>query len=233
LNELSSAPGHGPVGRIRRITRDELPIDTVELARYLIGRVVVHERPEGRVSGRIVETEAYPIGDPACHAFRGMTAANCSLWLDRGHAYVYFIYGSSYCLNVASETAGVGAGVLLRAIEPLDGIELMERRRRTTRRLDLARGPGRLAAALAVDRQHDGVDLVGDSSLWLGAIDVAVGDLGLSGRIGLSREAERPLRFYEAGNPYVSGPKRLRGNLQDRPAVADGSSGAGVSNPVG
>jgi DNA-3-methyladenine glycosylase len=139
-----------------------------------------------------------------------MTAANRSLWLDHGHAYVYFIYGSSFCLNVASETAGVGAGVLLRAIEPLEGIELMERRRRTTRRLDLARGPGRLAAALAVDRQHDGLDLVGGGSLWLGEIDPAVGDPGISGRIGLSREADRPLRFYEPGNEHVSGPRRLR-----------------------
>jgi len=150
-----------------------LPIDTIELARYLIGRVVVHDLPEGRVSGRIVETEAYPIGDPACHASRGLTGANRSLWLDHGHAYVYFIYGSCFCLNVASEVAGVGAGILLRAIEPLDGIELMESRRGTTRRLDLARGPGRLAAALAVDRQHDGVDLVGSGPLWLGALDAA------------------------------------------------------------
>jgi DNA-3-methyladenine glycosylase len=180
------------------------------LARYLIGKVIVHDLPEGRTSGRIIETEAYPVGDAAGHAFRGKTQANRSLWLDRGYAYVYFIYGSCFCLNVASESAGIGAGVLLRALEPLEGIALMERRRGTTRRLDLTRGPGRLAAALAVDRQQDGVDLVAGGPLWLGKIDRGVGTIAVSGRIGLSREAERLLRYFEVGNPYVSGSRRFR-----------------------
>jgi DNA-3-methyladenine glycosylase len=192
----------------RRLARVDLPIDTVELARFLIGKVVVHDLPEGQSSGRIVETEAYPIGDPACHAFRGMRQANRSLWLDRGHAYVYFIYGSSYCLNVTSETEGIGAGVLIRAIEPLEGIDLMIERRGTTRQEDLGRGPGRLAAALAIDRRLDGMDLFDGGPLWLGTIDRSVGEIAVSGRIGLSRESDRPLRFYEAGNRFVSGPRR-------------------------
>ena len=99
-------------------------MDTVKLARYLIGKVVVHDVAAGRLSGRIVETEAYPIGDPAGHAFRGKTPRNSSLFLGRGHAYVYFVYGSSFMLNVTSEVRGVGGGVLLRALEPLEGIEL-------------------------------------------------------------------------------------------------------------
>jgi len=205
--------------RIRRLRRAELPVDTVELARYLIGKVVVHDLsgepngPKGRLSGRIVETEAYVVGDAAGHAFRGPTPRNRSLFLERGHAYVYFIYGSSYCLNVSSELPGVGAGVLLRALEPLDGIALMRRRRGTARRRDLARGPGRLAAALRIDLRCDGADLCADGPLWLGrALQQAsfIGPIGRSVRIGVTQEANRLLRFYERGNPLVSGPKRLR-----------------------
>ena len=92
-----------PLGRLRRLRRAELPADTVELARYLIGKVVVHDTDDGRLSGRIVETEAYPSGDSAGHAFRGETRRNRSLFLGRGHAYVYFTYGSSFMLNVTSE----------------------------------------------------------------------------------------------------------------------------------
>src|SRR5580692_10512321 len=97
-----------PGGRLRRLRRAELPVDALELARYLIGKVVVHDVAAGRLSGRIVETEAYPIGDPAGNAFRGKTPRNSSVFLERGHAYVYFVYGSSFMLNVASEVHGVG-----------------------------------------------------------------------------------------------------------------------------
>ena len=118
------------LGRLRRLRRTELPVDTVELARYLIGKVVVHmDAEDGRLAGRIVETEAYPVGDSAGHAFRGETRSNASLFLGRGHAHVYFTYGSSFMLNVTSEAVGVGAGVLLRAIEPIEGIDLMRRSR--------------------------------------------------------------------------------------------------------
>lgn len=210
---LARPVGAGP---IRRLTRDELPIDTVELARYLIGRVVVHDLPEGRTSGRIVETEAYPVGDAACHAFRGIRTANRSLWLERGRAYVYFIYGSCYCLNVTSEATGIGAGVLLRAIEPLEGLDLMQERRRVIRPVDLGRGPGRLAAALGIDRRQDGFDLFAGGPLWLGLNATPVGAIATSGRIGLSRESDRLLRYYESGNRYVSGPRRLLCGLPDR-----------------
>jgi DNA-3-methyladenine glycosylase len=136
--------------RLRRLRRAELPVDTVELAHYLIGKVAVHDTDDGRLSGRIVETEAYPVGDPAGHAFRGETRRNASLFLGPGHAYVYFSYGSSFMLNVTSEAVGVGAGVLLRALEPLDGIDRMQRLRGGAGLLDLARGPGRLAQAMQI-----------------------------------------------------------------------------------
>nr|WP_244642182.1 DNA-3-methyladenine glycosylase [Chelatococcus reniformis] len=182
------------------------------LARDLIGKLVVRELPEGVVSGRIVETEAYVVGDAAGHAYRGMTPRIRSLYLERGHAYVYLAYGVSYMLNVSSETPGIGAGVLVRALEPVDGIAIMQRHRGTERLRDLARGPGRLAQALAIDRRLDGLDLCRRGPLWLGrAVREAadVGDIGTSVRIGITREADRPLRFFVVGSPFVSGPRWL------------------------
>jgi DNA-3-methyladenine glycosylase len=195
--------------RIRRLNRKELPHDTVKLARFLIGKTIVHDLPHGRLSGRIVETEAYLADDAACHAFRGPTPRNRALFLAHGHAYVYFCYGAHYMLNVSSEPAGVGSGILLRAMEPLEGIEWMTRNRKTTQLLDLARGPGRLAVALRISPRLDGQDLCGTGPLWLGTPVRRVGRIGVSVRIGITKDAHRLLRFYEWGNPFVSGPKRL------------------------
>lgn len=197
------------VRRIRRLTRPELPVDTIELARYLIGKTLVHDSAAGRTSGRITETEAYPVGDAAGHAFRGQTPGNRSLFLRRGTAYVYFTYGSSFMMNVASERPGVGAGVLIRALEPLEGNELMRRRRGKSEEVDLTRGPGRLAVAMAIDKRLDGVDLCARGPLWLGTAGRPAGVIGQSVRIGLTREVERVLRFYERGSRFVSGPKWL------------------------
>ena len=196
--------------RIRRLRRAELPVDTAALARYLVGKMLVHDHPSGRIAGRIVETEAYVVGDAAAHAFRGETPRNRSLFLERGHAYVYFVYGCWYALNVSGESAGIGAGVLLRALEPIEGIQLMQRRRATKRLLDLARGPGRLAMAMAVDRTLDGADLCGTGPLWLGADRRPPALLGNSVRIGITREVHRKLRFFERDNAFVSGARGLR-----------------------
>ena len=185
-------------------------MDTVELAGYLIGKVVVHDVAEGRLSGRVVETEAYPIGDPASRAFRGKTPSNNSLFLGRGHAHIYFVYGSSFMLNVASEARGVGGGVLLRALEPLEGIGLMQRSRAAPGLIDLARGPGRLAEAMQIDLSQDGLDLCAAGPLWLAETTQHTGAIGRSMRIGLTRNVDRQWRFYERGSQYVSGPKRLR-----------------------
>ncbi len=191
------------------LTRSELPIDTATLARYLIGKVVVRALPEGVVSGRIVETEAYPVGDAAGHAYRGETRGNRALFLERGHAHVYLAYGVSWMLNVSSEAAGVGAGVLLRALEPLEGVPIMQANRGTARLRDLARGPGRLAKALRVDARLDGLDLCQQGPLWLAHGDAEPGEIGQSTRIGITRDADRILRFYVRGNPFVSGPRSL------------------------
>ena len=201
-------PGRRKDGHLP-LARPELPIDTVSLARYLIGKLLVRELPKGVASGRIVETEAYVVGDAAGHAYRGMTRRNRSLFLERGHAYVYLAYGTSYMLNVSSETPGIGAGVLIRALEPLEGIPIMQLNRGIERVRDLARGPGRLAAALRVERQLDGLDLCQEGPLWLGRDDHKPGKIGQSIRIGIARDADRLLRFFLSESPFVSGPKSL------------------------
>ena len=215
--------------KLRRLTRKELPCDTLELARFLIGKVVVHDLPKGRLSGRIVEAEGYPPGDPAGHHFRGPTPRNRSLFLRHGHVYVYFNYGMHFMLNVSSEPAGVGGGVLIRALEPLEGIALMQRNRKSTELLDLTRGPGRLAAALRIGRSLDGLDLFSRGPLWLGVIvpaksgktsGVAEVAVATAVRIGITHAADRPFRFYERGSPFVSGPKRL---LLPSPAKTKGT----------
>jgi DNA-3-methyladenine glycosylase len=191
------------------LDRSELPIDTVLLARFLIGKMLVRVLADGVAGGRIVETEAYVIGDPAGHAYRGITPRNRSLFLEPGHAYVYLAYGLSFMLNVSSEAPGIGAGVLIRAIEPMAGISIMERNRDTRQVRDLARGPGRLAQALAIDRRLDGIDLCQAGPLWLGSDGKASGDIGQSKRIGITRAADSLLRFYLRGERFVSGPQAL------------------------
>jgi DNA-3-methyladenine glycosylase len=203
---------HGPLP----LARAELPIDTAEFARFLIGKLVVRELPEGVASGRIVETEAYVVGDAAGHAYRGMTPRNRSLFLERGHAYVYLAYGVSFMLNVSSEAPGIGAGVLIRALEPVEGVSIMRQNRSVERVRDLTRGPGRLAQALRIDRSLDGLDLCEEGPLWLARDDRDPGqigeeEIGESVRIGISRDAERVLRFYLRGSLFVSGARALNG----------------------
>ena len=191
------------------LDRAEIPADTVQLARCLIGKMLLRQLDGGVAGGRIVETEAYGIGDQAGHAYRGITPRNRSLFLERGHAYVYLAYGISFMLNVSSEAPGVGAGVLIRAIEPGEGIPVMQRNRGATSLRDLARGPGRLCAALEIDRRLDGIDLCKDGQLWLGTDGRASGEIGRSKRIGTTRATESLLRFYVRGNRFISGPQSL------------------------
>jgi DNA-3-methyladenine glycosylase len=145
------------------------------------------------------------------------------MFLERGHAYIYFSYGNHFMLNVSAELPGVGGGILIRALEPLEGIAEMERMRGTDHLYDLTRGPGRLAQALHIDRSVNGVDLCAPGPLWLGEIaspgKTAPGAenmhldrqvrMGVSRRIGITRAAHRLLRFYERGSRFVSGTSRL------------------------
>jgi DNA-3-methyladenine glycosylase len=188
-----------------RLARRALPVATVDLARYLIGKVLVHQAAAGRLSGRIVETEAYPPGDPTGYARHGLTTSNAPLFAARGHAYVRMVYGTCLTLDLAAEDEGTGAAVLIRALQPLDGIDLMRRHCPRVREADLVRGPGRLCAALGIGRELSGEDLTASRRLWLerGRVPVAI---QVSTRIGLSRDQHRRLRFIERGSAFVSVP---------------------------
>jgi DNA-3-methyladenine glycosylase len=194
---------------LETISRENLPPDTVALAKFLIGKIVVRRLPEIAAACRIVETEAYLADDRASHGFRGRTARNAVMFGERGYAYVYLAYGVSYMLNVSSGAEGVGEGVLIRAAEPLSGVAAMQARRDGAAPRDLLRGPGRLAKALEIDRSLNGVDLCEQGSLWLAVDAAAPPDIAQSVRIGITKDAHRPLRFFASGSPFVSGPASL------------------------
>ncbi len=201
---LRLAPDWSP----RLLLRKDLPAKTLALAPFLIGKLLIHMSPEGMAGGRIVEAEAYPPGDAACHGFNGKTRRNRSLFLAHGHVYVYRAYGSAWMLNFSSETAGVGAGVLIRALEPLIGLELMRARRPQAKLRDLARGPGRLAAALGVDPAIDGTRIGARGPILL-ADDGFKARVGRSVRIGISRNVAPRWRYFRRGSLFVSGSRSL------------------------
>jgi DNA-3-methyladenine glycosylase len=194
---------------LRRLRPADLPIETRALAQALLGCILVRDSDEGITAGRIVETEAYLPTDPACHAYRGKSLRNATLFGPPHRAYVYQIYGTSFCFNLSSEPDGKGAGVLVRALEPLEGLELMRKRRATERVRDLCRGPGRLCRAFAIDRSLDGVSLFTHPHLWLASDDAFTMRVRRGPRVGVTRAADWRLRFYAAGNRYVSGAARL------------------------
>lgn len=179
------------------------------LARALIGVLLVRVLDRETLVARIVETEAYHPGDPASHAYRGETQRNRAMFGPPLHAYVYFIYGANWCLNVTSEEDGIGAAVLIRACEPVQGVATMRRLRgREVPDAHLLRGPGNVCRGMGIDGRLDGIDLMDEGALRL-AGGQAVGDLGTSTRIGLSRAASEPLRFYARGSPSLSGRRSL------------------------
>jgi len=179
------------------------------LARALIGTRLVRRFADGTCAGgRIVETEAYTPGDPSSHAFRGPTKRNRAMFGPPFCTYVYFIYGTAWCLNVTSEAERTGAAVLIRAIEPLYGRATMQARRGpNVAERDLARGPGRLCAALGIDGSFDGLDLETAADLFLAPAPPGEGVLPViaSARIGLSRAVDVEHRFSVAGSRWVSG----------------------------
>ena len=187
--------------------------DTVHVARDLLGKRLVRCSREGMTSGRIVEVEAYlHEDDPACHAARGCTPTNRAMFGPPGHAYVYPIH-SRYCLNAVTMERGEASAVLIRAVEPLEGVALMQRRRRRQSLLELARGPARLCEAFAVDRRLDHWDLTRGQRLWIcqGAdAEVSDEEIGQSVRIGVTAAHHLPLRYFVKRSPYVSGSRHGR-----------------------
>jgi DNA-3-methyladenine glycosylase len=181
-----------------------LPVPTPRAARALLGMTLVRRCNGVRLSGRIVEVEAYSQNDPASHSYGGkVTARNATMFGPAGRAYVYFTYGNHHCLNVVVGRKGFGAAVLIRALEPLEGIETMRRLRNGRPDRDLCRGPGRLTQALAVNLSHDGIDLFDSDVLWLetGRRPRRI-TTGL--RIGITRGTGRLWRFCDTESSCLS-----------------------------
>lgn len=174
--------------------------DAVELARAVLGRLVVREVDGFRLVGRVVESEAYARDDPASHAFRGPTSRNASMFGPPGHAYVYVSHGIHHCLNVVART---GSAVLIRALEPLEGLEEMRRRRGREAVTSLCSGPGRLCQALGITLADDGTDLTEGNGLWL-ARGRPVPDPMVTARIGITAAADVPWRFVVPGTAFAS-----------------------------
>jgi DNA-3-methyladenine glycosylase len=190
----------------RRLEREFFARPAPEVAADLLGKLLLRA-DEGLVA-RIVETEAYTDEDPASHTFRGQTPRNAPMFGPPGHAYVYFTYGMHHALNCVAGPDGVGQGCLLRAAEPLDGLDLIRSRRGASSDRDLLRGPGRLAQGYGLDRSHSGMDLCDGGPLYL-ADDGAPRPQVMTGpRVGITQAADLPWRFWVADSPYVSAYKR-------------------------
>lgn len=185
--------------------------DTVTVAKELLGCHLVHQEPEGTAIGRIVEDEAYIREDPAAHSFRGKTERNAAMFGPAGHAYVYRIYGIHTCVNVVTGLKGSGEAVLIRALEPVAGMELMQERRGVEDAKSLCSGPAKLTQALGITLEHNGASFL-ESPLQIWSADGVPGSEPVNGtqeivqttRIGITKAADRPLRFYIRGNRYIS-----------------------------
>jgi DNA-3-methyladenine glycosylase len=195
--------------RLRPLSRKALPTGTLALAKFLIGKVLVREDEGGLLAGRIVETEGYPPGDAAGHHRSGRTTRNGSLFLDHGYIYVYRAYGVAMMLNISSEKEGVGGGVLIRAAEPLAGIDMMRLRRGVEDIRLLAKGPGRLAQAFDIGFGLDGKVFATGNGLWIADDGSKAPRIGRSVRIGITRNPDKPWRFFARDSRFVSGPAKL------------------------
>lgn len=185
---------------------------TIKVAKELLGTFLVHQTAAGTTIGRIVETEAYLFrNDPACHAHRGKTKRNEVMFGSAGRSYVYFIYGMYHCFNVVTGKVGEGEAVLIRALEPIEGIDLMSKRRKNHNHIQLCNGPGKLVIAMGISREQNGLSLC-RSPLKLFSRDSFLKyrennsrrSIIATSRVGISTGTELPLRFYIAGNIFVS-----------------------------
>lgn len=178
---------------------------TLDVARQLIGKLFEHRSNDGVISGRIVEVEAYHETEPASHTYRGRTGRNEVMFRDGGYLYVYFTYGMHYCMNVVTEGSGTGAAVLIRAVEPLDGLEWIIRNRGDRHTLhNLTNGPAKVCEAFGIDRSHNGLPLSGPAVRILETPAVPSSQIEISRRIGISRATELEWRFALKDNPFVS-----------------------------
>lgn len=182
----------------------ELEKGSVAGAKALLGWELVHSTAEGEVSGYIVETEAYHQDDPASHTYKGKTVRNSAMFGPAGTIYVYFTYGMHHCVNIVSGKEGVGEGILIRALQPNVGIELMKQRRGSNQLTQLTNGPAKLVQALGITPLHNATTIgIGDLHLRPG-LSISREDIATGPRIGISKATEELNRFYIKNNPFVS-----------------------------
>lgn len=205
---------HSSPAKYSPLARDFYLESTTQVAQSLLGHFLLRNTAQGLCGGIIVETEAYLTDDPACHAYQRQTTRNRSMWGEPGMAYVYRIYGSYTCFNAVCREVGVAEAVLVRAVEPTVGLDIMCSYRNVARDLDLTSGPSKLCLAMNIDMDLDGVDICDATSpLFIGRnVDVeetrrVLAPLVTTTRIGITRAADWPLRYYLDGSRYVS--KRL------------------------
>lgn len=177
--------------------------DTLALSKLLLGCTLVHECPEGRTAGIIVETEGYLQGDPACHAYRKKSDRNAPMFESAGTCYVYLIYGMHYCVNISSGAKDIGEAVLIRALEPTEGIELMQKRRKTYDIKNLCNGPAKLVQAMGITHDFNFLTLDSDEFHCLESPNTDF-SIVTTTRIGITQGADLPYRFYLEGNKFVS-----------------------------
>ena len=198
-------PTKGVALPLRPLARAFFARPVIEVARDLLGCILVHDSPQGRTTGMIVETEAYAADDPASHAYRGRTERNAPMFEDPGHAYVYFTYGMHFCLNAVTDRNGHASAVLIRAVEPLEGTELMRARRGAVRERDLARGPGRLTQAFGIAREQNRADLTKPPLMICAGERLPYTAARATPRIGLGALQDGRLwRFAVKDSPWVS-----------------------------
>ena len=205
-----------------RLPRAFFSRDPVILARDLLGRILFYRAPEGLLAGRIVETEAYTgEADPASHAFRGRTARNAVMFGRAGIAYVYFSYGMHYCLNVTADARGVAGAVLLRALEPLAGMEVMRQRGDRGAEHRLLSGPGKIGRGFGLGLKDNGLDFTRGPLGLAAGTKVADDQVAVSRRVGISRAVDLPYRFSVVGSRSVSGGAPTRHARLSTPGLAD------------
>ncbi len=177
--------------------------EALQAAPDLLGYRLVHESDDGLTSGIIVETEAYTAEDPASHTFRGPTARNAVMFGPAGHAYIYFTYGMHYCFNVVTGKDGQGQGVLIRALEPIEGISLMKQRRSIEDERQLTNGPAKLVQSMGIAKADYGANLLDGGKLRLEP-GIKPSKISQTKRVGIKQAVDHPWRFYISDNPYIS-----------------------------
>lgn len=189
----------------QKLTRTFYRREAGIVAKELIGKLLIHASPNGTTSGIIVETEAYHSQDPASHTFSGKSKRNEVMFGEAGHVYIYFIYGVHYCVNAVTGSVGVGEGVLIRALEPVEGVALMKVRRGTSTLLSLTTGPAKLVQAMGITYSMLGIDLTG-TSLYITESEQNIPDSEIvtTTRIGITKGTDAQLRFYLKNNSFVS-----------------------------